>query len=106
MASKKAELIFDTPGVLQRVTQPHPYRLIYEDEVVYKHYDGDDEEFSGLMVDDRLLLVPRDELKIDKEAKTIEFDSRENGYIIRPISEEDKEFFSESRLERVQNNDN
>ena len=102
MASKKAELIFDTPGVLQRVTQPDPYRLIYEDEVVYIH-DG---EFSGLMVDDRFLLVPRDELKIDKEAKTIEFDSRENGYIIRPISEEDKEFFSESRLERVQNNDN
>lgn len=102
MAFVEDEILFDTPGVLQKLTEPNPYRLVYEEGVVYKQYDGEDEASSGLMVDDRFFAVSRDELKIDEEAKTIEFEFYENRYIVRPIQEEDEEFFGVEYLMEIQ----
>lgn len=106
MSFVKDEVIFDTPGVIQRLTEPYPYRFVYEGDVIYSHYDGDDEEVSGLRLDDIAFNVPRDELEINEEAKTINFEFNENRYVIRPIQEDDERFFDANYLKEVQEGGN
>jgi len=106
MAFVKEEILFDTPGVIQKLTGPNPYRFVYEGDVIYAEYDGDDASTSGLRLDDISFTVPRDELDIDEEAKTIEFEFMENRYIIRPIQEDDETFFDANYLKEVQEGGN
>lgn len=106
MAFVKEEILFDTPGVIQKLTEPNPYRFVYEGDVIYAEYDGDDAPTSGLRLDDISFTVPRDELDIDEEAKTIEFEFMENRYIIRPIQEDDETFFDANYLKEVQEGGN
>lgn len=106
MAFVKEEVIFTTPGVIQNLTDPTPYRLVYEEAVTYLHYDGDDESSSGLIVDDKLFIVPREQIEVNQEAKTIDFESMENRYIIRPIQQDDSDFFSNDYLKEVQQRGN
>lgn len=106
MAFVEEEVLFDTPGVIQKLTDPNPYRFVYEGEVIYATYDGEDVDTSGLRIDDIVFSVPRDELSIDEEAKTIEFEFVENRYIIRPIQEDDETFFDANYLKEVQEGGN
>jgi hypothetical protein len=106
MAFVEDELIFNTPGVIQKLTEPNPYRFVYEESVVYKQYDGEDEASSGLMVDDIFFAVPKNELTTDEDKKTVEFDFMENSYIIRPIQEDDSKFFDANYLKELQEDGN
>jgi hypothetical protein len=88
MSFVEDKIIFDTPGMLERLTQPEPYKLPYQ-SVLYKTYDGDEVDQSGLLVDDKMFFVPENELIINNEARTIEFEAYENRYIVRPYSAEE-----------------
>ena len=100
MGFVKDELIFDTPGVLEKLTSDKGRRIVYD--VYYKEFDGEDAELSGLLLYELVLPVAKDDLIINEDARTIEFESLEERYIVRPIQEDDVEHFNEEFLKEVQ----
>jgi hypothetical protein len=94
------ELIFNTPVVLEKLTEPTSRRLAFD--VYYKEFDGEDAELSGLLLNELVLHVAKDDLIINEDARTIEFESLEEKYIVRPIQEDDVEHFNEEYLKEVQ----
>ena len=96
----KDELIFDTPGVLEKLTDPKSRRIVFD--VYYKEFEGEDVELSGLLLDELVLPVAKEDLIINEDARTIEFESQEDRYIVRPIQEDDVEHFNAEYLKEVQ----
>lgn len=103
MAFIKSELIFDTPGIIEIIQEPRQKGRVFYD-VYYWESDKENGESDVLIVDELQLPVEREDVVIDKDKLTIEFDSNETKYLIRPIQEEDYKVFNKEFLEGVQKN--
>jgi hypothetical protein len=103
MAFTKSEMILDTPGILEIIQEPKQKGRVFYD-VYYWESDGENGESGVLVIDELQLEVAREDLVIDTDKRTLQFDSNEIRYLARPIQEEDYKFFNQEFLEGVQKN--
>ena len=96
MAFESEEVMFEGPRVLEMVSGPSPYKVPVVG-ALYKKYSGEDELKSCIVTLGTAgyeYPVPFDEISIDEEKGTIEFDALEASYRIRKFEDSDSEWFS------------
>jgi hypothetical protein len=89
--------------ILEIIQEPKQKGRVFYD-VYYWESDGENGESGVLVIDELQLPVAREDLVIDTDKRTIQFDFNEIGYLVRPIQKEDYKFFNQEFLEGVQKN--
>jgi len=96
MADISSEIIFDTPGVLEKLSGENPFKApIYR--AIYEEFGGDgDENQSGIVpigASGIRYPVDKEMITTDPDNGTIEFSSYDGTYAIRKFQESDSEWF-------------
>jgi hypothetical protein len=101
MALVEEKMLFSSPGVLEKVSGPDPYKKpIYD--VLYAEYSGDNDEVqTGLYITGPgTFFYPTDLelINVDEEKGTIGFNSYDGTYLVRKFNETDISLFTDFDL--------
>ena len=97
------KVVFESPGVLEKLTGEMPYKRLVGD-AIYMEYSGDEANDSHLTVIGATdFWVDTEDITVNQDEGTIEFPAYDGTYLIRKITTEDSEWASEEDLMEAQN---